>query len=154
MMKILILCTGNSCRSQMAQGYLQSLDPRLQVFSAGTRPASRVNPWAVTVMREAGIDIAHHIPQPVDLFLSDAWDYVITVCDQANQSCPFFPGKVAHRLHLGFEDPAAVVGSDSEIRQAFIQARDQIMERFSRLYRETLRVDLADESPSSHNAIG
>jgi len=82
-MKILILCTGNSCRSQMAHGYMQSFDKRLKVFSAGTEPALRVNPMAVEVMKKAGIDISTHTPRNVDQYLTEEWDYVITVCDSA-----------------------------------------------------------------------
>ena len=131
-MKILILCTGNSCRSQMAHGFLQSFDARLQVFSAGTHPAEQVNPQAVEVMAEAGIDISHHRPTDVATCLNETWDYVITVCDHARESCPAFSGEVRHRLHIGIEDPSEVTGSPETIRQAFIQARDLIKERFSR----------------------
>ena len=102
-MKILILCTGNSCRSQMAHGFLQSFDKRLQVFSAGTEPATRINPTAKKVMMEAGVDISHHTPKNVGQYLNEEWDYVITVCDDANETCPVFPGKVRHRLHIGFD---------------------------------------------------
>lgn len=133
-MKILILCTGNSCRSQMAHGFLQSFDARLQVFSAGTHPAEQVNPHAVEVMAETGIDISHHRPTDVAICLNETWDYVITVCDHARESCPAFSGEVRHRLHIGIEDPSEVTGSPETIRQAFIQARDLIKERFSRFY--------------------
>ncbi len=100
-MKILILCTGNSCRSQMAQGFLQSFDKRLKVFSAGTEPATRINPTAIEVMKKEGIDISGNKPEHVDKYLSEEWDYVITVCDDANETCPVFPGKVRHRLAYG-----------------------------------------------------
>ena len=86
-MKVLILCTGNSCRSQMAHGFLHSFDNKLDVFSAGTKPAEKVNPMAVKVMDEMGIDIAHHIPKSVNLYIGQEWDYVITVCGGANESC-------------------------------------------------------------------
>lgn len=93
-MKILILCTGNSCRSQMAHGFLQSFDNAIEVHSAGTKPAGKVNPMAVKVMSEIGIDISHHMPKSVNQYLGHEWDYVITVCGGANESCPMFTGKV------------------------------------------------------------
>ena len=110
-MKILILCTGNSCRSQMAHGFLQSFDKRLEVLSAGTEPARKVNQMAIDVMKKAGVDISHHKPKNVDQYLKEEWDYVITVCDHANEVCPVFPGKVRNRLHMGFEDPSETKGN-------------------------------------------
>ena len=86
----------------MAIEFLQSFDKRLKVFSAGTDPAARVNPTAIDVMKRAGIDISGHSPMNVDKYLDEAWDYVITVCDNANETCPVFPGKVRHRLHYRF----------------------------------------------------
>ena len=133
-MKILILCTGNSCRSQMAHGFMQSFDKRLNVFSAGTEPASRVNPLAVDVMKKAGIDISKHKPKNVDQYLNEEWDYVITVCDNANEVCPFFPGKVRNRLHMGFEDPSLVKGSYTEIINEFYLVRNDIRDAFYELY--------------------
>ena len=105
-MKILILCTGNSCRSQMAHGFLQSFDKNIQVYSAGTHPAEKVNPLVVKIMSEVGIDISKHIPTNVTAYLSDTWDYVITVCGSANETCPAFEGNVGKRLHIGFDDPS------------------------------------------------
>lgn len=137
-MKILILCTGNSCRSQMAHGFLQHFDKRITVCSAGTEPAKQVNQTAVKVMKEAGIDISHHTPKMVDQYLKDEWDYVITVCDHANETCPAFFGKVKHRLHVGFEDPSHATGSDEFILSEFYRIRDQIKERFYRFYVENL----------------
>ncbi len=137
-MKILILCTGNSCRSQMAQGFLQSFDKRITVCSAGTEPASRINPTAVVVMRECGIDISTHIPAKVDKYLVDEWDYVITVCDDANETCPFFSGKVKHRLHIGFEDPSRMNGTPEYLLGEFRQVRDQIKNRFFKLYTQEI----------------
>lgn len=133
-MKILILCTGNSCRSQMAHGFLQTFDPNLQVFSAGTHPAGQVNPWAIEVMAEVGIDISHHTPTDVEVYRNEPWDYVITVCDHARESCPLFSGQVRHRLHIGIEDPAEATGSPEAIKAAFVTARDQIRDRFARFY--------------------
>ena len=141
-MKILILCTGNSCRSQMAHGFLQSFDKRLQVFSAGTEPASKVNPMAVDVMKKAGIDISHHKPANVDQYLSEEWDYVITVCDNANEVCPVFPGKVRNRLHMGFEDPSVAKGNYTEIINEFYRIRNDIRDEFYRLYETELRKKL------------
>lgn len=138
MMKILILCTGNSCRSQMAHGFLQSFDKTLTVCSAGTEPARQVNQTAVQVMQEAGVDISHHTPKMVDLYLGEEWDYVITVCDHANETCPLFAGKVKHRLHMGFEDPSHATGSDEFIVSEFYRVRNLIKERFYRLYVENL----------------
>jgi len=129
-MKILILCTGNSCRSQMAEGFVRRLAPRAEVHSAGTQPADRVHPLAISVMREKGIDLSSHTPKSVVRFLSDPFDYVITVCDDANETCPVFLGEVAHRLHLGFEDPARAVGSDEFVLSEFRRIRDEIEAAF------------------------
>jgi arsenate reductase len=107
-MKVLILCTGNSCRSQMAHGFLQSFDKNITVCSAGTDPSDKINEKAVLVMKEAGIDISHNKPNSVNIYLHEIWDYVITVCDDANETCPVFMGQVGRRLHIGFEDPSKV----------------------------------------------
>ncbi len=138
MLKILILCTGNSCRSQMAEGFLKSFNPNLEVHSAGTRPAKAVHPLAIKVMKEVGIDLSNAVPKNVDQFLDQHFDYVITVCDQAREACPVFSGKVTHRLHLGFEDPAAFFGSAEETLKIFRKVRDEIRETFWRFYRERL----------------
>jgi len=132
--KILILCTGNTCRSQMAHGLLQSFDERLEVHSAGTEPGTRVNPYAVKVMAEMGLDISHHVPKSVDKYLNNAWDYVITVCDDANETCPAFYGKVKHRLHIGFEDPSNAIGSEEYIHSEYIRIRDLIRQEFHQFY--------------------
>jgi len=129
-MKILILCTGNSCRSQMAHGFLQSFDKNIEVHSAGTEPALQVNQMAVKVMNEVGIDISHHIPKLVDIYLNDEWDYVITVCDNAKETCPVFFGKVKHRLHMGFEDPSHATGTNEHILSEFRRIRDEIKNSF------------------------
>src|SRR5512133_1105969 len=128
-MKVLILCTGNSCRSQMAHGFLQSFDQNITVCSAGTEPAIQVNPTAIIVMQELGIDISHHTPKRVDQYLNGEWDYVITVCDNANETCPAFFGKVKHRLHIGFEDPSHAEGSEKYIFSEFRRVRDEIKAR-------------------------
>lgn len=137
-MKILILCTGNSCRSQMAHGFLQSFDPSLKVCSAGTEASGRLNPKAVEVMQEIGIDISHHTSDQVDIYLDEEWDYVITVCGGANETCPAFIGKVKHRLHIGFDDPTFAIGTDEFIQSEYIRVRDEIKEAFWKLYNDEL----------------
>jgi arsenate reductase len=127
-MKILILCTGNSCRSQMAEGFLRSFDPEIKVFSAGTEPSNRVHPKAVTVMQELGIDLSEHYPQKVDEYLQEAFDFVITVCGHAKENCPVFQGEVKQHLHIGFEDPAEATGTEEEILEVFRRIRDEIKE--------------------------
>lgn len=133
-MRILILCTGNSCRSQMAEGYLKSFDNRLHVFSAGTQPSGTVHPKAVRVMQEEGIDLSQNKPKAVTGFLNEEFDYVVTVCDEAKERCPVFTGKVKHRLHIGFEDPAEVTGSEEFILSEFRRIRDGIKRDFHELY--------------------
>lgn len=141
-MKILILCTGNSCRSQMAHGFLQSFDPRLKVFSAGTEASGRLNPKAVEVMKEAGVDISHHTSDKVDQYLGEEWDYVITVCGGANENCPVFMGKVKHRLHMGYDDPSHATGTHEFIQSEYYRVRDEIREGFWKLYLERLKAEL------------
>lgn len=145
-MKILILCTGNSCRSQMAQAFLQCLDDRLTVCSAGTRPAHRVNPDAVRVMREKGIDLSANIPESVDTYLSQPWDYVITVCGGARDTCPTFSGTVRHRLHIGFDDPSDVVGTPEFVDQEFHRVRDEICRGMTDFYETELKPRLSQEA--------
>lgn len=141
-MKILILCTGNSCRSQIAQGFMQSFDKRMQVFSAGTEPARKVNPMAIGVMKKAGIDISHHKPENVDKYLSQEWDYVITVCDHANEVCPVFQGKVRNRLHMGFEDPSETKGNYTEVINEFYRIRNEIRDEFYNLFETEIKKKL------------
>ncbi len=141
-MKILILCTGNSCRSQMAHGFLKSFDNRLQVESAGTEASGKLNPGAVEVMKEVGIDISHHTSDPVNKYLNEEWDYVITVCGGANESCPAFIGKVKNRLHIGFDDPSHAVGSPEFIKSEFIRVRDEIKLKFYKLYLDNFKPSL------------
>jgi arsenate reductase len=138
-MKVLILCTGNSCRSQMAHGWLQSFDKSLEVHSAGTEPAAQVNPKAIEIMAEAGIDISKHYPKSVDRYLNEKWDWVITVCGDANEKCPFFSGEVRHRLHIGFDDPSLATGTDEFIRSEFIRVRDEIKQEFNKLYQTIIK---------------
>lgn len=118
----------------MAHGFLQSFDKRLDVHSAGTRPAAHVNSKAVEVMMEAGVDISAHTPKSVDIYLNDPWDYVITVCGGANETCPMFTGEVGKRLHIGFDDPSDAVGSDEFVMSEFRRVRDEIKEGFERFY--------------------
>ena len=137
--RILILCTGNSCRSQMAEGFVKSFDPDIKVFSAGTNPSSKVHQKAMQVMKEIGIDISNNYPQNVDQFLNESFDYVITVCDNAKETCPVFLGKVGKQLHIGFEDPAAAKGTEEEILSVFRKVRDQIMKDFLKFYQDNIR---------------
>jgi arsenate reductase len=126
--KVLILCSGNSARSQMAEGLFRSaLGDRFDVFSAGTKPSS-VRPEAIAVMRETGIDISGHRSKSVDEFLGQEFRYVITVCDKAKESCPVFPGR-AERIHWSFEDPAEAQGTEEQRMAIFRRVRDQIAER-------------------------
>jgi arsenate reductase len=141
-MKILILCTGNSCRSQMAHGFLKSFDQRLEVASAGTEASGKLNQKAVEVMKEIGIDISDHTSDSVDLYLGKEWDYVITVCGGANENCPAFLGKVKHRLHMGFDDPSEATGTDEYIWNEFRKTRDGIKEAFYKLYKEEFQPKL------------
>ena len=128
-MRILILCTGNSCRSQMAEAFLRSFDPDLEVFSAGTRPSDQVHPKAIQVMDELGLDLSDQFPQKVDEYLHEAFDYVITVCDHAKETCPVFSGQVKKHLHIGFDDPAEATGTEEEIYAEFRRIRDEIKDR-------------------------
>ena len=141
-MKVLILCTGNSCRSQMAHGFLQSFDKNLRVQSAGTFPAGKINSTAVKVMAEAGIDISRHRPENVDRYVDESWDFVITVCDDANETCPFFTGKVKYRLHMGYEDPSYKTGTEEYILNEFRKTRDRIKDDFFKLYTERIKPEI------------
>jgi len=138
--RVLILCTGNSARSQMAEGLLRhDAGDVYEVFSAGTKP-TRVRPEAISVMREVGIDISGHRSKSVHEFAGQDFDYVITVCDNAKESCPIFPTKTK-RIHWSIEDPAAARGSAEEILTAFRRARDELRARlqaFTRGEVETL----------------
>ncbi len=139
MKRILILCTGNSCRSQMAEGFLKSFDNKLEVFSAGTNPSGQVHPKAVQVMREVDIDISSGYPKNVDQFLSEPFDFVITVCDNARETCPVFLGKVKEQSHIGFEDPAEATGTEEEILAVFRRVRDEIERDFKKFYEQKIK---------------
>ena len=137
-MKVLILCTGNSCRSQMAHGFMKSFDARMQVESAGTKAAGRLDAGAVKAMAEIGIDISGHTSDAVKKYLGEEWDYVVTVCGGANESCPAFIGKVKHRIHIGFDDPSHVEGTQEFIDSEFRRVREQIREGFYNLYKNDI----------------
>ncbi len=127
---ILILCTGNSCRSHLAEGILRAaLDDRYLVASAGSKPAGYVHPLAIRVMEEIGIDISNHRSKHLDEFLNQELDTVITVCGNADQACPIFPGRV-NRHHWGFDDPALAVGSEEVQLVVFRRVRDEIRRVF------------------------
>ncbi len=125
----------------MAEGTLKWLDGGLEVFSAGTHPAERVNPFAVRAMKEIGIDISTGIPEHVDKYVSLPFDYVITVCDNAKETCPVFTGSVKKRLHIGFDDPADAAGTDEEIMKVYRRVRDEIKESFTSFYKEQVTAD-------------
>ncbi len=134
--RVLILCTGNSARSQMAEGWLRHLaGDRFEVFSAGTHPVG-LNAKAVAAMGEVGIDISRHESKSVDKFLGQQFDYVITVCDSAKEACPIFPG-AAQRLHYSFQDPAAAPESTEEQIAVFRRVRDEIGQRLQEFLRNT-----------------
>ena len=131
--QILFICTGNSARSQMAEGILRKqAGDIVEVYSAGTEPAEDVNPMAKQVMLENGIDPSSHRPEKVDKYLDKEFDIIITTCDGAKESCPFFPGE-AKRYHWGLEDPAAVVGDEATCLKAFRKTFDELSERIAKL---------------------
>jgi arsenate reductase (thioredoxin) len=123
----------------MAEGFLKSFDNNLEVFSAGTKPADRVNPFAVKAMKEIGIDISNGIAEDVDKYLSQSFDYVITVCDNAKETCPIFIGDVKQRLHIGFDDPADAIGTEEEIMSVYRRVRDEIKRDFYEFYLRELK---------------
>ncbi len=127
-LQVLILCTANSARSQMAEGILRHLaGDRVEVYSAGAKP-SQVNPYAIEAMRERGIDISGQSSDHVNQYLEREFDYVITVCDKAAETCPLFPGP-ARRIHWSFPDPAAAAGDEDAVLHAFIRARDGLEDK-------------------------
>ncbi len=131
MKNILVLCTGNSCRSQMAHGYLNHFldNRRVKVYSAGIETHG-INVGAAAIMLEDGIDISYHTSNHVDEYNQIDFDYIITVCDHANENCPFIPSRNAVRLHNNFFDPSKVNGSDEDKHKAFVKARDEIKSYF------------------------
>lgn len=126
--KVLFVCTGNSCRSQLAEGLLRDMaGDRFEVFSAGSHP-SRVHPASIAVLAEWGIDISHHTSDPIEEYLDKNIDIVITVCDNANQVCPVFPGNV-ERIHWSIDDPFKGWSADMEFMDRYRQTRNEIKER-------------------------
>jgi arsenate reductase (thioredoxin) len=123
----------------MAEGFLKSFSDQFDVHSAGTAPASRVHPRAIAVMNELGIEIGRSLPKSVDRYVRDSFDYVITVCDHAKESCPVFSGKVRHRIHIGFDDPVGSRGTEEEVMDEFRRVRDEIRERFQHFAAEALK---------------
>ena len=122
--KILILCTGNSCRSQMAEGFARKSG--WLAFSAGIKPEIKVNPFAVKVMDEVNIDISNHIPQAIDDYLSDEFYLIVTVCDNAQKYCPTFTGNYIHQIHHSFQDPVNATGTHEDIMNVYRKIRDEI----------------------------
>ncbi len=141
-MKVLILCTGNSCRSQMAHGFLQSFDSRIAVYSGGTKPSKQINSTAIKVMQEAGIDISGHTQNLVDKYTNIEWEYVITVCSDAEENCPVFTGNVKNKLHIGFDDPSYAEGTEEHIMSEFYRVREEIRQAFYKLYTEEIKPQL------------
>ncbi len=133
-MEILVLCTGNSGRSQMSEYIIKRLMPQAKVYSAGVKPAKKVNPLTIQVMEEAGYDLSEAFPKHTDNFVDMSFDYVITVCDHANETCPLFAGEVKNRLHVGFEDPDAALGSEEEKLVFFRKIRDQITAKMADIF--------------------
>jgi arsenate reductase len=122
----------------MAEGFLKSFDKRIEVYSAGTKPADEVNPFAVRAMQEIGIDISDGVPENVDRYLDRSFDYVFTVCDNARESCPVFMGDVKVQLHIPFDDPADAIGTEDEVMPVYRRVRDEIRERFRIFYNENI----------------
>ncbi len=139
MKNILVLCTGNSCRSQMAHGYLDHfVDNRsVKVYSAGIETHG-LNPGAVGIMKEDDLDITHHTSNHVDEYANIDFDYIITVCDHAKENCPYIPSKKAIRLHHNFFDPSKVEGTNQEKHKAFLKARNEIKDYFKKIVQENL----------------
>ena len=128
MRKVLILCTGNSCRSQMAEGLLASFSTDTKVYSAGTKP-EKVNPYAIRAMDQIGIDISQNNSNHVDEYTDIDFDYVFTVCDNAKEICPIYP-KAKQMIHRSFIDPADAKGTDSEQLAVYVEVRNQLSEYF------------------------
>jgi len=125
----------------MAEGFLKSFDKNLEVYSAGTKPADKVNPFAVKAMKEIGIDISNGVAEDVDKYLNQSFDYVITVCDNAKETCPVFMGNVKQRLHIGFDDPADAVGTEEDVMPVYRRVRDEIKKDFYNFYKNNLSED-------------
>lgn len=138
MKKILVLCTGNSCRSQMAEGWLRHFaNGKAEIYSAGIETHG-VNPRAIQFMKEAGIDISSHTSNHINEYKEIDFDYIITVCDHAKENCPYFPAN-AKRFHHNFSDPSKVKGSDEEIANAFRHTRDEIKDYSKKFIEENIK---------------
>ena len=122
----------------MVEGFLRLFDPQLEVYSAGTIAEGKVNPYAVKAMAELGIDISQQTPEPVEKYLDQNFDYVVTVCDGAKEICPVFTGNVKHRIHIGFDDPAKARGTEEEVLPVYMKVRDQIKKEFKEFYNNKL----------------
>ena len=137
-MKILILCTGNSCRSQMAEGFLKFFSPESEVFSAGTEPSDKVHSKAILVMKEEGIDLTGYSPKSVSRYINHSFDYVVTVCNHAKETWPIFAGIIKTQIHFDFDDPAETQGTDEFIISEFRRIRDEIKWNFKNFYNKRL----------------
>ena len=133
----------------MAEGFLKSFDDNLQIFSAGTNPSKNVHPKAIAVMKEIGIDLSENKPKNVSQFLNSAFNFVITVCGGAKESCPAFTGNVKNRLHISFEDPADAIGTEEEISVTFRIIRDQIKQEFKTFYENQINKNLIKKLDST-----
>ncbi|MCB9006635.1 MAG: arsenate reductase ArsC [Ardenticatenaceae bacterium] len=130
MKNVLVLCTGNSCRSQMAEGLINAkLGDQFVAYSAGTQPSGTVHPKAIAVMAELGIDLSQNESKSTELFRGQYFDHVITVCDSAKETCPVWLGNAGQKTHIGFYDPAEATGKDEEVTAVFRQIRDQIADQ-------------------------
>jgi len=138
MKKILVLCTGNSCRSQIAEGYLRHFaGNKAEIYSAGIETHG-VNPMAIETMKEVGIDIAHHTSNNINEYMDIDFDYVITVCDNAKESCPYFPTN-AKKFHYNFPDPAKATGTENEIKEQFRVVRNMIRDYAEKFITENIK---------------
>lgn len=138
-MKILILCTGNSCRSQMAEGWLRSWDKEMTVVSAGTEPVGEVNRLVVEVMAEVGVNISQAYPKSVHKFTDESWDFVVTVCSGAAEKCPLFRGPVGCQVHIGVDDPAKAEGTAEFVLGEFRRVRDELRRRLVEFYKRDVQ---------------
>lgn len=145
-MKVLILCSTNSVRSQMAETFLESLDGRLEVVSAGTRPKATIHPLAIRVMHEKGWSMLGQQTKRVEHFFGQHFDYLITLCQAARTDCLTFPGEVAHRVHFHLADPAQTAGSPEVQLSSFREVRDQLLEFLRHLYAQEMAPKLASVS--------
>ncbi len=137
--KILIVCTGNSCRSQMAEAFLREISPELEIISAGTEPENSLSRSTIEVMNEVGIDMKDHYPKDVFDYAGKSFDYVITLCDNAKKSLPKFSGRVSKKIHIGFIDPALAKGSKENILNEYREVRDDIKKAFTHLYETKIK---------------